>query len=70
MIELLKAHPAALVALGGSLVSIGAMGANLQDWDAAMKPGFIFPALGLIGSTLVGIFGKTPGFAKKSKPKK
>jgi hypothetical protein len=60
MIEFLKAHPAALVALGGSLASIGAMGANLSDWDTAMRPGFVFPALGLIGSNLVGIFGKAP----------
>ena len=61
MIAFLKSHPAALVAFGGSLVSIGAMGASLPDWDTAMRPGFIFPALGLIGSSLVGIFGKTPG---------
>lgn len=60
MIEFLKSHPAALVAFGGSLAAIGGMGANLPDWHAAMQPGFVFPALAAIGSTLIGIFGKTP----------
>lgn len=60
MMQFLKDHPAALVALGGSLASIGAMGANLPNWDAAIQPGFVFPALAAFGSTLVGIFGKAP----------
>lgn len=60
MIEFLKNHPAALVAIGGSLASIGAMGANLPNWTAALQPGFVFPALAALGSTLVGVFGKTP----------
>lgn len=65
MIEFLKSHPAALMALGGSLASIGAMGANLPDWSAALSPSFIFPAIASVGSTLVGIFGKTPTMPSK-----
>lgn len=60
VMQFLKDHPAALVAIGGSLAAIGAMGANLPDWNAAISPGFVFPALACIGSTLVGVFGKTP----------
>lgn len=60
MIDFLRSHPAALVAFGGALASVGMMGANLPDWDAALKPGFVFAAVASVGSTLVGIFGKTP----------
>lgn len=62
--QFLKDHPAALVALGGSLASIGAMGANLPDWHAAISPGFVFAAIAQLGSTLVGVFGKTPSLPK------
>lgn len=44
------------VAIGMCFVSIGAMGANLPNWSAAVAPGFIFPALGTIGSVLVAIY--------------
>lgn len=44
------------IALGMSLVSIGALGANLPSWTAATQPGFIFPAMGAIGSVLVAIY--------------
>ena len=64
MVQFLKEHPAALVALGGSLAAIGAMGANLPDWHAAASPGFVFAALAQFGSTIVGVFGKTPTLPK------
>ncbi len=53
-------HPMALAALAACLVSLGAMGANLPSWGAAMEPGFVFPALGAIGSTLLGIYSPRP----------
>ena len=50
----------ALAAFAGCLVSLSVMGANLPDWSAALSPGFIFPALGAIGSTLLGIYSPRP----------
>ena len=50
----------ALIALGACLVSLASMGANLPDWGEALKPGFVFPALGAIGSTILGIYAPRP----------
>jgi hypothetical protein len=49
-----------LTILGMCLVSIAALGANLETWSEALSPGFIFPALGAIGSTLAGIYSPKP----------
>ncbi|MCX6551187.1 MAG: hypothetical protein NTY02_09325 [Acidobacteria bacterium] len=44
------------IALGMILSSLGAMGANLPTWAAALQPGFVFPAFGAIGAVLVAIY--------------
>jgi hypothetical protein len=47
--------------LAMSMVSVAAIGAGLDDWNAVLKPSFIFPALGAIGSTLAAVYTEKPG---------
>ena len=53
-------HPMAIAAMAACLVSLASLGANLPDWSKALEPGFVFPALGAIGSTLLGIYSPRP----------
>jgi hypothetical protein len=40
------------VILAGCLASIGAMGSAAHDWSEVFKPGFVFGAIGVIGTNI------------------
>lgn len=46
--------------LGLSLVSVGAMGAALPSWGAALTPAFVFGVVGVIGTQLVTLYTDKP----------
>lgn len=54
-------HPMALTAIGACLVSVAALGAGLGGWHEVIQPSFVFPALGAIGSVILGIYSPKPG---------
>lgn len=46
------------VVLAGCLVSIGAMGSSLGGWSEALRPAFVFGAIGVIGSNIAAALVK------------
>jgi hypothetical protein len=50
-----------LAVIGMSFVSVAALGAGLEDWSAALKPAFIFGAMGAVGSTIAAVYTEKPG---------
>lgn len=46
--------------LGACLVSLAAMGSAVHDWGEILKPGFVFGALGVIGTNIAGFYTRRP----------
>lgn len=59
--------PQHLMIFAGCLVSIGAMGAALPTWHAAVTPAFVFGVLGAIGSQIAAILTPNPDNGQRNR---
>lgn len=49
-----------MMLLGACLASIAAMGSSAHDWSELTTPGFVFGALGVIGTNIAGFYTRRP----------